>query len=162
MIFFFAMPVPLDAIRTQTFRYESTGKQGARLGQVLGRVDAEWYAFHDHGINAHAGVERAQLLQFLTLLVDGWWQFDKPFERRAAISIEADMVIVRAGAGGIFTRECFRVKAARRDLRSQNLHNVGIRPLTRITDQGSKGSDVDLLVVKRRESGPDVGGLDCR
>src|SRR5260221_2449088 len=105
MIFFFAMPVPLDAIRTQTFRYESTGKQGARLGQVLGRVDAERCAFHDHGINAHAGVERAQLLPFLTLLVDGWWPLDIPFERRAAISIEADMVMVRAGSVGTFNRD---------------------------------------------------------
>ena len=49
-------------------------------------------------VDAHAGVERAQLLQPLALLVRRRRQLDEALERGAPVSIEPDVVIMRAGA----------------------------------------------------------------
>jgi hypothetical protein len=68
MIFFFAIAIPLDAIRTQTFALKSTGEQQAGFLQILRRVDPKRNAVHDHCIDSHAVIERAQLLEPFTLL----------------------------------------------------------------------------------------------
>ena len=46
-------------------------------------------------VDAHAGFERAQLLEPLALLERGGRQCDEPLERGAAIRIEPDVVIER-------------------------------------------------------------------
>jgi hypothetical protein len=52
-------------------------EQCADLGEFVRRIDAERHAF-DHGdVNAHAGVERAELFQLLALLISGWRQLDE-------------------------------------------------------------------------------------
>ena len=47
-------------------------------------------------VDAHAGLERAELLQALAPLQRGRRQRDEPLERGAAIGIDADMVVARA------------------------------------------------------------------
>ena len=107
---------PCRAFRTQTLAVESTGQQLARLLQFFRRVDPERHAFHDHRIDAHAGVQRPQLLELLASLVAPTAAAYKTLERRAAIGIEPDVVIVRSGARCIGPGEGCGVKAAGRDL----------------------------------------------
>src|SRR5512143_654228 len=104
------------AFRTQTFALESTIEQLARFFQILWCVDAERHALYHHHIDTHAGVERAQLLQFLALLISRGWQFDETLQCCATIGIEPDMMIVRTCAGRVFASEDFCLKAVRRDL----------------------------------------------
>ena len=67
----------------------------ARPLQVLGRVDAERHAVDDRHVDAHAGFQRAQLLEPLALFERRGRQADEPLERGAAIGIEADVVVER-------------------------------------------------------------------
>ena len=71
----------------------------ARACQVLRRVDAERHAVDERDVDAHAGFERAQLLEPLALLERRGRQADEARERRAAIGIKADVMIERAIAG---------------------------------------------------------------
>src|SRR6185312_8877351 len=79
----------------------STRQHGPRFLQVLRRVDAARHRVDDGDVDAHAGVERAQLLQPLALLVRRRRQLDEALERGAPVRIEADVVIVRAGPLGV-------------------------------------------------------------
>src|SRR6478609_3383628 len=96
MIFFFAMSIASPAIRTQTFGLESTAEQLACGLQIFRCVDAQRHVVNDHDIHAHAGIERPQLLESFALFVGRWRQSDEALQRRAAIGIKADVVIVRA------------------------------------------------------------------
>ena len=88
-------------IRTRTFRLESTGEQFARLFQLLRRIDAEGHVFHHRHVDAHAGIERAQLLELLAPLVGRRRQLDETLERRAPVGVKPDVVIMRPRAGRI-------------------------------------------------------------
>ena len=66
--------------------------------QVFRRVDAERHGVDERHVDAHAGLERAQLLEPLALLQRRGRQRDEALERRAAIGVEADVVIERAVA----------------------------------------------------------------
>src|SRR5262249_15629352 len=134
MIFFFAMSIASLAIRTQTFGLESTTEQPAGGLQIFQCVDAQRDAVNDHAVHPHAGIERPQLLESFALLVVGWRQSDEALQRRAAIGIEADVVIVRSIAGGVRAREVFRLQTARPDLRTGNLDDVQIGSLVGIGD----------------------------
>ena len=67
----------------------------ARPLQVLRRVDAERHAVDDGDVDAHAGFERAQLLELLALFERRGRQADEARERRAAIGVKPDVMIER-------------------------------------------------------------------
>src|ERR1019366_5024155 len=102
-----------------------------RLGQFLRRVDAERHAFDQGDVDTHPGVERAQLLEPLALLVGGWRQFDETLQRRAPIGVKPYVMIVRARAGRIGTGERDRAKPVGRDRGAGNLDHVRIGALSR-------------------------------
>jgi hypothetical protein len=119
MIFFLVMShrvLLACKFRTQTFALESIAKQPARFFQILGRVDAKRHTLHDHDIDAHAGVDRAQLLQILTPFIGRPWEFDEAFQGCATVCVEPDVMIVRSDAGRIFATEGFCPKARRLNL----------------------------------------------
>src|SRR6476619_4299757 len=74
----------------------SAGEQGSRLFQVLGCIHAEDGVLRQRHVDAHAGFERAQLLEPLALLEWRGRQRDEALERGAAIRIEADVMIERS------------------------------------------------------------------
>ena len=64
------------------------------------RVDAERHAVDERHVDAHAGLERAQLLELLALLERRRRQRHEALERRAAIGVDADVVVERPLADG--------------------------------------------------------------
>src|SRR5215471_563692 len=68
--------------------------------EIRGRVDAERHAGDDGRVDAHAGFERAELLELLALLERRGRERDETRKRGAAERIKADMVIERALARG--------------------------------------------------------------
>src|SRR6185437_13764903 len=162
MIFFFAIAIPLDAIRTQTLAFESTGELLAGLFQIVWRVDAERNGFHDHRVNPHAVFECAQLLQLIAVFPGRGWQLDEPLQRRAAIGIEPYMMIVRSGPGRGPAPERFLVDAVRRNLWARYLDDVRIVRLGGIGYERGEGGDIDVRLAERLERGADVGRGDGR
>src|SRR6266496_5277745 len=63
--------------------------------QVLGRVDLGRGAIDDRHVDAHAGLERAQLLELLAALERRGRQRDEAAERAAAKRIEPEMMVKR-------------------------------------------------------------------
>src|SRR5207248_11789752 len=61
--------------------------------QILGRVDLLRRAVDDHDVDAHAGLERAQLLEFFSPFELRGRQADEPGERRTPECVKAEMVI---------------------------------------------------------------------
>src|ERR1700720_1460523 len=72
------------------------GHEGTHPLEVFPRVDAERHAVDHCHVDAHAGLEGAQLLEAFAPLEPRRRQRDEPFERAAAIRIEADVMIERA------------------------------------------------------------------
>src|SRR5580692_3264706 len=72
----------------------------ACLREIGRRVDAEWYRVDDGDVDAHAGLERAQLLEPFTLLERGGGQAHEEGERGAPISVDSDVMIERAVTAG--------------------------------------------------------------
>src|SRR2546423_15410839 len=72
----------------------------ARPFEIGGSVDSERHAFDDRDIDAHAGFERAQLLELFAPLQRRPRQPDKARQRRTAIGVEPDMMVERALARG--------------------------------------------------------------
>ena len=96
----FGAPVRVLAACKSTSR----GEQLARALQIGRRIDAERHAVDDGDVDAHAGFERAQLLELLALLERRGRQRDEARERGAAIGVEADVVVERAVAAGAVAR----------------------------------------------------------
>ena len=70
-------------------------------GFEIGRgVDAAGDAVDEGDVDPHAGLQRAQLLELLLLLQRRRGQRHEPFQRGAAVGVEADMVIAGAVAMG--------------------------------------------------------------
>jgi hypothetical protein len=67
----------------------------ARAFEVLGRVDAERHGLDDRDVDAHAVLERAQLLELLALLERRGGRAHEALERAAAIGVEADVMVER-------------------------------------------------------------------
>src|SRR5437764_9390117 len=86
----------ISPVRASTARR----KQRARLLQVLGRIDAEDHIGGERDIDAHAGFERAQLLEPFALLQYRWRQLDEARQCFAPVCVEADVMIQRPFAGG--------------------------------------------------------------
>src|SRR6185436_15669175 len=67
-----------------------------RAFEVAGSIDTERNGVNERHVDAHAVLERAQLLQALALLEQALRQRDEALESLAAIRIEADVMIDRA------------------------------------------------------------------
>lgn len=61
--------------------------------KVGGSIDTDRHGVNERDIDAHARFQRPQLLKFLSALQFRAWQRYKPLQRRAAESVNADMVI---------------------------------------------------------------------
>ena len=70
----------------------------ARL-QVLRRIDAERHGVDDRHVDAHAGLQRAQLLEPLALFERRRRQRDEALQRGAPIGVKPDVVVERPLAG---------------------------------------------------------------
>ena len=93
-------------------------EHGARPLQILRRVDAERHLVDERHVDPHAGFQRPQLLQLLALLKRARRQRDEALQRRAAIGIDAAVMIERPlapGRGG--AGEIERAEPPRRDRR---------------------------------------------
>ena len=75
-------------------------QHGAGCLKVLRRIDAERHGIDDRYVDAHAGLQRAKLLQLLALFERRGRQLDEAFQRRPAIGVKPDVMIERAVAGG--------------------------------------------------------------
>ncbi len=75
-------------------------KMAARALQVARRVDAQRHRVDDGRVDAHARLQRPQLLQFLAFFKRGRRQRDEARKRGAALGVDADMVIERPLAPG--------------------------------------------------------------
>ena len=108
-------PSSLTCIRTQTFRCGVNRRAAcAPFPNPPGVSTPSGTLFTTIDIDAHAGVERAQLLEFLTLFIGRRRQFDEAFQSCATIRVEPDMMIVRSGAGRVFASEVLCARTARR------------------------------------------------
>src|SRR5262249_35777869 len=129
--------------------------------EVLGRVDAERYARDDARVDAHARLERAQLLELLALLQRRRGERDETRQRGAAKGVKPDVVIERALARGRpGAREIERAQAVLSDRRADELHHVRVAALLFARDLGRKRGDIDRRVCERGDRGCDVGRRD--
>ncbi len=87
------MAVP---VRTGLPQVNGAASSVARPLQVVRRIDAQRHARDDADIDAHAGFERAQLLEPLAPFERGGRQGDEAGERGAPVGVEPDMVVERA------------------------------------------------------------------
>ncbi len=117
---------------------------------------------HHHHIDAHAGIERAQLLELLALLVGRRRQLDEALQRRAPIGVKPDVVIMRARAGGVGAGERGGAQAAGCAGAPIAFTTFGLLQLGRIGDDRRERRDIDGRIGQRAERGADVGGLDGR
>ena len=76
-----------------------TGRAEHRSGprQVVRSIDAERNRVNERHADAHAGLERAQLLEPLPLLQRTWRQRREPLQNLAAIGVDADVMKDRSG-----------------------------------------------------------------
>ena len=118
--------------------------------EVVGRVDAERRRVDERDVDAHARLQRAQLLEPLALLQRRGRQGDEARERGAPIGVEADVVQQvalaprRAGAG-----EIERAQPAGADLGPDRLDDVGVVALGLAPDRRRQRGDV----ARRSSSG---------
>ena len=63
--------------------------------EIVGRVDAERHRADDLDVDAHAGLERAQLLELLAPFQRRRGKRHEALQRGAAIGVEADMMVER-------------------------------------------------------------------
>ena len=121
------------------------------------------HVIDDHRVDAHAVLQRAQLLEALALLQRRLRQADETVERAAAIGVDADMVIERAlaiGRGG--AGEIQRPQPARRDLAADQLDDAGRGLLLVIGDQADERGDVDRRIGERQDRSRDRDGFERR
>ena len=125
----------------------------ARALQILGRVDAERRRVDERDVDAHARLQRAQLLEPLAPFQRRRRQGDETRQRIAAIGVEPDMVQQRAlapwraGAG-----EIERAQPARGDLGPDRLDDLGSSSSPRARS-ASRASRYRRAVVERPEAG---------
>src|SRR5205085_2535056 len=140
-----------------------TGEEASRFFQILRRVDAERRRIDDGDVDAHAGLERAELLQLLTFFESRGGELDEALERGAPIGVKPDVMIERPltrGRGG--AGEIERAQAPPAEGRADDLHDVRVGALGRIADLGRDGGDVHFCIGERAERGADIGGIERR
>src|SRR5438067_1206086 len=79
---------PLGSLGSRTRGVKSTpaGREFAGAREVFRRVHSERHALDHRDIDAHAGLERAKLLELLPPFEDRRRQCDEALERAAAVS----------------------------------------------------------------------------
>ena len=122
----------------------------------IGRsIDTERDSVNEADMDAHAVLQRAQLLELLAGLERRRRQADEALQRRAPISVDADMVVERTVAvrrGG--AREIERSEnAAARQRRADHLHHVRVGALLLADDLRGDGADIRLALVQRGNAG---------
>src|SRR4051812_19482495 len=75
-------------------------QHGAGCLQVLRRIDAERHRLNDCDVDAHAGFDRAELLQLLALLERRRRELNETLQRRAPIGVKSDVMMERPIARG--------------------------------------------------------------
>ena len=110
------------------------------------------------------GLERPELFEFLPPLQRGGGKRHEALQRRAAIGIEADVMVARPLAPR--SRSAGEVKRAqppRADHgRADRLHHVRIGAFFLGMDFGGQGRDIDRGVGQRGEHAADIVGRDGR
>ena len=81
-------------------RLVSSRKHLARPLQISGSIDTERNGVNERHVDAHAVLERAQLLELFTLFERRRRERYEPLQRRTAEAIDAEMMIERAFAEG--------------------------------------------------------------
>ena len=138
-------------------------QDGAGAFEVVGGVDAERHVVDEHDVDAHAGLERPQLLEPLPHLERRGRQRHIALERRAPIGIEPDVVEERprpARRGG--AREIERPQAPGRQLGADGLDDGRVEPLLLARDHAGERRDVDARVRERLDRGGDGARIDGR
>lgn len=80
------------------------GEHSAGLFEVGRSIDTQRNRVNDLGVDAHAGFERAQLLERFAFFQRRWGKRHEALERRAAIGVEADVMVERPLAMGAVAR----------------------------------------------------------
>jgi len=93
-----------------------SGEHRAGAREIVRSIDTERDGVNAGHVDAHAVLQRAQLLEALALLEGPARQRHEALERRAAIGVEPDMVVVRPGTrrDGRAARNTARGRSARR------------------------------------------------
>ena len=121
-----------------------------RAFEVLRRIDAERHAVDDGDVDAHAGLQRAQLLEPLALLERRGRQLDEALEGGAAVGIEPDVMVERplpVGRGG--AGEIERAQPGRRRPASRPTFTTFGLSRSSVADLGGERRDVDGRVGER-------------
>src|SRR6478752_7363859 len=131
--------------------------------KVRRRIDAARHGIYDGDVDPQAGLKRPKLLQFLLLFQRGGGKGHETLQRRAAIGIEADVMVARSLApGGRGTREVERAQPPLRHRRADYLHYVRVRALFLGVDFGCQRRDSDRGVGQRAEHAADIVGQNSR
>src|SRR5581483_6667762 len=138
------------------------GKNFTRPFEVGGSIDTEGDGVNETDMNAHAGFERAELLEFLPLFERRWRQRDEALQRLPAVGIDADMVeeralaVGRGGAGEIERAQ--RHSSLERG--AHDLNHVGVGALLLARDDRRDGADVAVVVAQGGETAPHEAGVE--
>ncbi len=134
-------------------------RQRAGAVEVGGGVDAEGDRVDDRRVDAHAGFERAELLELLALFQRRGRQRDVALERGAAVGVEPDVVIERpraprrGGAGEIEDAEDAGVFFGEVRRRTDHLDDVRVGAFFGARDDGADGADIARRFGERRQRG---------
>ena len=91
-----------------------TPDEAARPLEIGRSIDTERNSVNDLDVDAHAGFERTQLLELLTLLERRRLQADEALQRRPAVGVDADVMIKGSFTiGGGCAREVESAQAPR-------------------------------------------------
>src|SRR5260370_34734958 len=95
-------------------------------GFEIGRgIDAAGHRVDDGDVDPHAGLQGPELLEFFLALERRGRQLDEALQRRAAIGIEADVMVARPIAPWRRgAREVQRAQPSRADRRADRLHHA--------------------------------------
>ena len=112
----------------------------------------------DHGdVDPHAGFQRAELFEPLLPFQRRRRQLHEALQRRAAVGVEADMVVARPVAmrgGGAGEIQGAHPPPAER--RTHRLHHIGVEALFLGVDLGRQRRDIDRGIGKRRQHVADI------
>src|SRR4051794_25196902 len=112
----------------------------ARPGKIRRGVDPEQSGLDDRHVDAHAGLERPQLLEAFAPLERARRQRHEALERGAPIGVEADVMIMRPRPPGRGRAgEIERAQPVFSDWRADHLDHVGISPLALLVDLERNG-----------------------
>src|SRR5262245_1137731 len=149
----FADPLIVASLRISA---SSGSHRGPYPIEILRRVHFGRGALDDRHVYAHAGFERAELLELLAQLERRGRQPYKAVERLAAKRVEPEMMEQRTLARGrTGAGEIQRAQATRRDRGSDHLDEIRIVASGRIADLRRRGGDVDARVKERPKRGRD-------